>query len=59
MISELQITNSSKFKNDSVMTVFYSLMNFNQTERFANNGVINLPVELECTMKMNLKGKAV
>lgn len=59
MIGDLQISNSLKFKNVSVTTVIYSLMKFNQTDQFANSGAINLPVDLECTMKMNCKRKTV
>lgn len=59
MIGELRISNSLKFKNDSVIKVIYSLMNFNQSYRVATIGVINLPVDLECTMKVNCKRKTV
>lgn len=59
MIGELQISNSLKFKNDSVIKIIYSLMNFNQSYRVATSGVINLPAEPECIMKMNCKRKTV
>lgn len=34
-------------------------MNFNQSYRVATIGVINLPAETECTMKMNCKRKII